>query len=334
MHTATTEAAFAAPRLDSYDKILVAFSGGKDSLAMVLHLLDMGVPREQIELHHHDVDGHGRNFMDWPITAAYCRAVAAHLGLPIYFSWKVGGFEREMLRNGEPTAPIQFETPGGRIVSCGGNGPDGTRGRFPQVSANLAVRWCSAYLKIDVLATVIRNSPRFAGQRTLVLTGERAEESSARAHYKTFEKHRSDLSMSDRKYRVVDVWRPIHGWSEAQVWAIIQRYGIIPHPAYQLGWSRLSCRQCIFGSANQWATILAIYPIAFDLIEQREEATGLTIHRTRSVRHQAHIGTPYAAALNQPELADFADQLVWTGPITTADWRLPAGAFGEAGGPT
>ena len=30
---------------------------------------------------------------------------AVALGLPIYFSWKVGGFEREMLRDGARTAP-------------------------------------------------------------------------------------------------------------------------------------------------------------------------------------------------------------------------------------
>jgi len=42
-----------------YDKILVAFSGGKDSIACVLHLLDLGIPRSSIELHHHLVDGRG-----------------------------------------------------------------------------------------------------------------------------------------------------------------------------------------------------------------------------------------------------------------------------------
>lgn len=40
---------------------IVAFSGGKDSVAMVLHLLEIGVPKESIHLHHHDVDGGGKN---------------------------------------------------------------------------------------------------------------------------------------------------------------------------------------------------------------------------------------------------------------------------------
>lgn len=59
-----------------YDRFVVAFSGGKDSVALVLHLIELGIPRDKIELHHHDIDGHGPTFMDWDITPAYCRAFA------------------------------------------------------------------------------------------------------------------------------------------------------------------------------------------------------------------------------------------------------------------
>lgn len=321
--------------LDSYDRFAVAFSGGKDSLALVLRLLDLGVPRHKIELHHHDVDGHGERFMDWPITPAYCRAVAAHLGLPLYFSWKVGGFLGEMHRDNSPTAPTAFEaTPGGAIVTVGGHGPAGTRGKFPQVTADLKLRWCSAYLKIDVLAALIRNSPRFQNSRTLVLTGERAAESPARAKYKIFEAHRADLRDSPNNTRLVDIWRAIHRWSEAEVWALIKTHGVMAHPAYQIGWNRLSCRQCIFGSANQWATIAAVYPAAFERVAERETATGLTIHRNKNIRQQAASGTPYAAALAQPDLVAKANEILWHGPIFTLDWQMPAGAFGETAGPT
>lgn len=40
--------------LEDYDLIIVLFSGGKDSLACYLKLLEMGVPKEKIELWHHD----------------------------------------------------------------------------------------------------------------------------------------------------------------------------------------------------------------------------------------------------------------------------------------
>lgn len=114
--------------LMTYQTIIVAFSGGKDSQACVLHLLELGVPRERIELHHHDVDGReGERLMDWPCTPAYCRAFAAALGLRLYFSWKVGGFEREMLRDGTATAPTRYEVPGGELREAGGRGPAGRR---------------------------------------------------------------------------------------------------------------------------------------------------------------------------------------------------------------
>jgi hypothetical protein len=86
--------------------------------------------------------------MDWPVTPAYCRTFAAAFNLPLYNSWKIGGFERELLRADAPTAPTRFETPDGQVQQVGGVSDKlGTRQRFPQMSADLYVRWCSAYLK-------------------------------------------------------------------------------------------------------------------------------------------------------------------------------------------
>lgn len=53
--------------LSVYDRIVLSFSGGKDSIAMLLQLLDLGVERDRIELWHHDVDGgsaSGSDLMD------------------------------------------------------------------------------------------------------------------------------------------------------------------------------------------------------------------------------------------------------------------------------
>jgi len=327
-----TAMAHPGPDLSSYDLVLVAFSGGKDSLACLLHLIEQGVPKDRIELHHHLVDGEG-SLMDWPVTKSYCEALSESLGVPLFFSWREGGFEREMNRYFDPTAPVVFETLDRVRVTVGGKGPQGTRLRFPQVSANLSVRWCSAYLKIDVMAAVIRNDPRFRGKRLLVITGERAEESPARARYLTFEPHRSDLR-SGRVPRYVDAWRPVHHWTESEVWAIIQRHGVVPHPAYYLGWGRLSCMCCIFGSANQWASIAAVSPAHIDKIDAYEKKFLATIHRTKSVREQVQRGTPYRSIRSDIErraMSDHYDGLIACHPD---NWQLPAGAYGEATGPT
>jgi hypothetical protein len=42
-------ASFKLLPLEDYDIIAVNYSGGKDSLACLLHLLDLGVPRSKIE---------------------------------------------------------------------------------------------------------------------------------------------------------------------------------------------------------------------------------------------------------------------------------------------
>lgn len=317
---------------NSYDRVVVAFSGGKDSLACLLVLLDAGVPLSKIELWHHDVDGReGSTLMDWSCTRDYCRAVAAAFNVPIYFSWKVGGFEGEMARDNQPTAQIAYETPEG-LRYTGGKGKPGIRGLFPQVSADLSVRWCSAYLKIDVGAAALRGQVRFNGSRTLFVTGERAEESSARAKYKTLEPHRSDLR-NGRKGRHVDQWRPVHGWSEAEVWAIIERFRINAHPAYRLGWGRVSCAACIFGNADQWASLNEVNPSQVAEVAKLEAASGKTIKRKLSVVQTLAKGTPYVMHEHDKRAAldPIFDEPIIMSPGT---WTLPAGAFGDLCGPT
>lgn len=319
------------PDLAAYDCIVVAFSGGKDSLATLLHLLDLGVPPARIELHHHDIDGREQSFMDWAVTPAYCQAVADCLGIKLYGSWRQGGFLAEMMKTMDRSKPIHFEDEGrgGNLGQAGGlKGKIETRRMFPQQTANLAVRWCSASLKIDVLDAVLRNSERFQGKKLLVVTGERAEESSNRAKYKVFAEHRSHA-----KSRPTDHWLAVHGWSEARVWDIISRYRIKPHPAYQLGWGRLSCMTCIFGSPDQWASIRAYFPKRFEAIAEKEAEFGVTIRRGMTVHELADRGIPYAAAANQPDLVTLAAASEWKGSVIDEDWTMPAGAFGDSAGP-
>lgn len=312
-----------------YDFYLVYFSGGKDSMACLLYLLEMGIDKSKIEIWHNLIDGSETtpHFMDWRCTSSYCRRVAEALDIPIYFSYKVGGFEREMLRENALTAPIQFETPDGLRQVGGEHGTPNTRRKFPQVSADLRVRWCSAYLKTDCAATALRNQDRFLGKRVLAISGERAEESAARAHYKEFEPDRADNRNGINRPRLVDRYRPVHKWTEEMVWDIIKRFKIRPHPAYYLGWSRCSCAFCIFGGPHQWASAQKIDPNGVEKVANYETEFGITIHRTKTVMEQVALGTPYP---NMPEeelrLALSHD---YDAPIIIEEWVLPSGAFGD-----
>lgn len=325
--------------LMSYDNYVVFFSGGKDSVACVLELLERGVPAHKIELWHHVVDGReGSDLMDWACTEDYCRAFGRALGMQVYFSWKSGGFEREMLRENQRTAPLQFEIPqpDGSIVigSAGGTGgKESTRRMFPQVSANMSVRWCSSYTKIHVAQAALRNQARFEQARTLLVSGERAEESPNRANYAGFEVDACDARHSPRLARHMDHWRPVHRHSEADVWTILERWHINPHPSYRLGWSRCSCAACIFNGANEFASLRMIMPVKFAQLVVWEVLFGRTMKRDMSLVELADKGTPFPMKADDVQAAL---SLTWYEPIILpkGTWTLPAGAFAGGSGPS
>ena len=319
--------------LSGYDYIIVAFSGGKDSLACLLYLLEQGVDPSKIELWHHDIDGReGSDLMDWTITRDYCKKVAAAFGVKIYFSWLQGGFEREMTRDNSRKAPTSWENPDGTIGTSGGTrGKLNTRMLFPQVSPDLSVRWCSAYLKIDVMSAAICGQERFNGKKTLVLTGERAEESSSRSKYAEFEAHRSD-AREGRLARHIDHLRPVHKYTTAQVWDLIGKYRVNPHPAYRAGFGRVSCQFCIFGNSNQCATARLISPDRFEKVCGYESKFGKTIKRGESFSQCADKGTPYAASQADIEACRataFNEEAI----LPEGQWKMPLGAFAESCGP-
>lgn len=256
---------------DNQVKVIIAFSGGKDSIAMVLYCLDtLKIPKERIELWHHDIDGGGEQLFDWACTPSYCEAFAEALGLRLLTSYSNGGILREMYRVNETRQPIFFQKePNGPYIELKSRGWDrdkGTRLKFPSVSADLTTRWCSAVAKIDVMRKVINNWDKYDNCNMVVMTGERRQESKNRSKYNEIEK-----SSNDTQSRNSIQWRPIIDWSEKQVWDIIEKHKIQPHPCYMLGWGRCSCQLCIFSSASTWASINDISPQKVSRIAEIEQ---------------------------------------------------------------
>lgn len=318
---------------NSYDHIIVAFSGGKDSLACLLKLIKEGVDLKRVELWHHDVDGReGSKLMDWPITRAYCKAIADHFGLPIYYSWRKGGFEAEMNRFESLTGNVIFESPTGLHEIPSTDRPDyyNTRKRYPQIGADLGTRWCSSYLKIDVGNSVLRNDPRFQGKKTLFITGERAEESSNRAKYKTFEPHKADLRAGRSYKRHIDHARIVLHETEQWVWNIIKELSILPHPAYYLGYSRTSCLACIFLDADGFKTVQHLDNERFETLAKYEDGFGVTMKRKQTLRELVAQGQLYAMDESYITLAMGHE---WVISVTTDNWVLPAGAYKHGCGP-
>lgn len=105
--------------LEEYDLIIVLFSGGKDSTACYYKLLEFGVPKEKIEIWHHDIDGgHPSRRMDWRCTQSYIRSFAEVEEVTLRVSYRVNGFFGELYRIGASN-PIEWIDPEtGEVMQC------------------------------------------------------------------------------------------------------------------------------------------------------------------------------------------------------------------------
>lgn len=324
--------------LTAYDRVLMQWSGGKDSLACILHLLDSGVDPQRIELWHQRIDGAKDDdpWMDWPCTDRYVELVGQHLGLPVLFQYREGGFRRELFRENAKPAAVVFERAGMRVHLEPARAEVNTRRKFPALTADLSRRWCSASLKIDVSARAITNDPTLDGTREnpiaiLVVSGERREESPSRSRYAEWDLHRTNS-----RSRIVHQWRPVIDWTEEQVWGIIRAHDILPHPAYLLGWNRCSCFGCIFSTPDLWAMMRSVAPERFEQLAQAERDLQFTIDPRMSLHEKADLGK----ADRLSEQADYRRRALDPAALSLQDiafvWPdgwFPAGAFhGHAGG--
>lgn len=208
------------PDLSSYDILLVNTSAGKDSQAMLDHVVALATAagvRDRIVCVHADL---GR--VEWPGTRELAVEQVEHYGLPIHIVKREQG---DLLDQ----------------VAERGMWPDSAR------------RYCTSdqkrgpVLKLMTLLTAqIRLQDRNKRVRILNMMGLRAQESRARAM-------RPDFSNNERATngrRHVDEWLPIHSWTEQQVWDRIKASGVRHHPAYDKGMPRLSCMFCVLASKS------------------------------------------------------------------------------------
>lgn len=385
--------------LEEYDLIVILLSGGKDSVACFYKLIELGVPKEKIELWHHNIDGgHPSRHMDWRCTQSYVKALADAENVELRVSYRVNGFFGELYRIGA-SEPIEWIEPGTQAVRQCKLSPNyikcrklkeeatdemesllkeyGYRMKFPAKSLDLSKRWCSAYLKICVADAVVSNLDqlgeleKLGGKRLkfpakggthqgrwcsgslkaavqdsvtgslektrtdkkiLVVSGERRGESAGRSKYNEIEIHRTNAEKCS--HRTVHQWRAVIDYSEKDVWEVLKRHNVNPHPCYRIGWNRCSCAMCIFSTPSLFAGIKEIYPEEYEKLRQDEEILGFTLDNKKCL--DDFVGDARScvywndkSAVYSVQTGDFS-----VNDIYVKDWQYPAGAFhGSDGGP-
>lgn len=349
--------------LEMYDLVIVLISGGKDSIACYYKLLELGVPKSKIEFWHHDIDGgHPSRTMDWRCTVNYIRSFAEAEQIPLRVSWRKNGFFGELYRIGASELIEYVDPETGEIYQCPPSkkymecqklkvaaisemenklAEFGYRMKYPMKSGDLSRRWCSAYLKIMVADTVLRNMNSVAANLTktrkdiklLIVSGERRGESVGRSKYNEIEIHRTNAV--SKHHRTVHQWRPVIDYSEKDIWEVLKRHKVNPHPCYRAGWNRCSCAMCIFSTPQLFAGIRELYPKEYALLCQDEKVLGFTLDNHCDL--ETYIGSADSCVYHGDKEAI---QSLLTGefPVESVyvkdKWKYPAGAFhGAAGGP-
>lgn len=232
----------------------------------------------------------------------------------------------------------------------------GKCGKFPAKGSIGGGRWCSAQLKREVADSVIRNLDdlqekggkrlkfpaksaksnlgKISGDvKVLVVSGERRGESAGRSKYNEMEIHRTNATA--KAHRLVHQWRPVIDYSEKDVWEVLKRHRVNPHPCYRAGWNRCSCAMCIFSTPPLFAGIRELYPEDYELLKQDERILGFTLDNKSDL--DTFVGEAKSCVYHGDEAAihslvtgDFGVDDIYV----TGDWMYPAGAFhGAEGGP-
>lgn len=142
--------------------------------------------------------------------------------------------------------------PGGMVAKIRQNA------RFPSRQQ----RWCTRELKIEPLIEFHERIQEQEQTDTVAVLGIRAEESERRARAKAFE-FSADLGHF--------VWRPILGWTIADVLEIHHRHNVPVNPLYRLGFNRVGCMPCVYSAKEDIRLMAEHFPERVELLRTLEQ---------------------------------------------------------------
>jgi len=257
-----------------WEAIVVAFSGGIDSQAMLLDAVRT-YPKDRILAVFNDTgDDHdgGNRLVDWAGTLAFVRQECEALGLPL------------VVTSG-PADLLEYTEHRGMWADSKNRYCTSDLKRSPtdKVLRNLIIdlaeyrqRWSSPAVRLCTDRTKTRPTDRalrhLDAKRILLLTGELAEESPARAKKPEWQLRAGALAPT--KGRLVVWHRPQLHWSKEDEILFIWSQGRDIAPTYYAGWDRLSCRFCFFLTFERQVLSFVGYPETAAQFTDTEERIG------------------------------------------------------------
>lgn len=221
-------------------------SGGKDSQAMLIKLLEV-IPAKQLLVVHASLGP-----MEWPGALELAQEQAEAAGLPFIVA-KAAKTLLEMVERRFENRP---EVPS-----------------WPSASH----RQCTSDLKRGPIQREVRRYAKANGYKFIVnCLGLRAQESPGRAKRKEF----SQMGISNSVNTWFE-WLPVHEMLTVDVFATIADAGQTPHFAYAEGNDRLSCVFCIMANKGDLRNGRKHRPDLFAEYVAAEQRTGYTMHMSR-----------------------------------------------------
>lgn len=240
---------FALAERDAGALFVVNHSGGKDSQAMLIRVLEL-VPPAQILVLHATL---GES--EWPGALEHAQQQAEAAGVPFLVA----------ASSSRPNFLALVEHRHAKYPHAPA---------FPQAGN----RQCTSDLKRGPCEREVRRYTATRGiKRIVTCMGLRAAESSGRAKANPWRLN-AGQSIAGRTWHE---WLPIHALSTPEVLMTVSEAGQQLHPAYGLGNERLSCVFCIMGSASDLRNGAVQNPELYAKYVEMERRTGYTLHMSR-----------------------------------------------------
>lgn len=226
-----------------YHNIVISGSGGKDSAALSC-LAKRMFPKAKLIAVHAQLD------TDWKETEAIVIAQYKKLDIPL-----------TMVRREDGKGLLD--------LLIAGQVDRKTKELKEKKWPGSCTQWCTSQLKIVPLDKFCRELPG----NTLVLIGERAQESIKRTRKSVF-----NTTTAKRNGKTLTKASIIYDWSIEKVWAECNFNEMPKHPCYDLGVSRASCAICIYSSKEEIAIAAKHYP---ELVKKYLDAEKKIGHKFR-----------------------------------------------------